>query len=123
MATWRKALVLGLAVLVGALPVLARVDASLGSDVTALSCEDCLLLPVGEEIDDELVHFDGEVAWYPVALLDAGIGGGAAVGIAILGGDQLTPGQMAGIGAIGAGAGLVIAILHHVLGVDKDGGK
>lgn len=126
MATWRKAVGLGLAVLLGMFPVFARVDTETheSADRIKYNQDYQVLLPNGDVCtDEELISADGELAWYLVALLDAGIGGASALGIAMLGGDQLTPGQMAGIGAIGAGAGLILAIMHHVIGDDSDGGE
>ena len=73
MAAWKKAVVVVLAAMVAALPVFAQV--TVAEKVQSV-------LPAGEEVpDSELLGAEGEVAWYLVALLDAGIAGGSAVGI------------------------------------------
>ncbi len=70
MARWKKALVLGLVVSVGAVPALARTEAQQTS----------VPLPQGDEIgDDELLQVEGELWWFIIAVL-AGAAGGAAGG-------------------------------------------
>jgi len=63
MAAWRRVLVVGLAVLVGAFPVLARVDAGLQVAATAVPQAE-VPLPQGDEVeDDELLQAEGELFW------------------------------------------------------------
>ena len=82
MATWRKALVLGLAVVVGAVPVLAQVDLGLQAAVPEVQ-QPSVPLPQGDEMGgDEVLRAEGEFWWFIIAVL-AGAAGGAA-GSAIL---------------------------------------
>jgi len=79
MATWRKALVLGLAVVVGAVPVLARVDLGLQAAAPVVQ-QPSVPLPQGDEMgDDELLQAEGEFWWFIIAVL-AGAAGAAAGG-------------------------------------------
>ena len=74
MATWRKALVAGLAVLVGAVPVFARVEA--GMQVATPEVQQTSVpLPQGDELgDDELLQTEGEFWWFLLfAMLGAGV--------------------------------------------------
>jgi len=72
-------LVVGLAVLVGVVPVLARVDAGLQA-AAAANQQTSVPLPQGDELgDDELLQADGELWWLIIAVL-AGAAGGAAGG-------------------------------------------
>ena len=79
MATWRKALVVGLAVLVGAVPTLARVD--VGLQVTATAAQQAgVPLPHGDEMgNEELLQAEGEF-WIAFAIVLCGAGIGAAMG-------------------------------------------
>lgn len=90
MATWRKVLVVGLAVLVGAVPVLAKVEA--GMQVAVPECQQTQVpLPSGDEMsDDELLQAEGELA--PLLVLLGYVLAGAAIGAGI----------GAGVGAIKA---------------------
>lgn len=74
MATWRKALVAGLAVLVGAVPVFARVEA--GMQVATPEVQQTSVpLPQGDELgDDGLLQTEGEFWWFLLfAMLGAGV--------------------------------------------------
>jgi len=106
MAAWRKALVVGLAVLVGTFPVLARVDAGLQVAATAVP-QASVPLPQGDELGDkELIQSEGEVG--PLVWV-VGIIWGALTGWATY---EMTkawgPVGAAVAGAIGAGGGLAI---------------
>jgi len=79
MAAWRRVLVVGLGVLVGALPVFARVDAGLQGAATAVH-QTSVPLPRGDEVgDDELLQAEGEIfiLWFLLAAAAAGAAGGA----------------------------------------------
>jgi len=79
MATWKKALVVGLAVLVGTLPVFARVDVGLPGSTSAAQ-QASTLLPEGKELgDDELLQAEGEIfiLWVLLGAAAAGAAGGA----------------------------------------------
>ena len=60
MATWRKALVVGLVVLVGAFPVFARVDVGLQAAAPAVQQTSVPLPRANEMGDDELLQAEGE---------------------------------------------------------------
>ncbi|MGC9523685.1 MAG: hypothetical protein ACP5HG_17670 [Anaerolineae bacterium] len=79
MAVWRKALVGGLAVLVGAFPVLARVDPGLPTSATVAQ-QAKVVLPQGRELgDEELLQAEGEFWWFIAEVLfGAAIGAGTA---------------------------------------------
>jgi len=71
-ATWREVLVVGLAVLVGAVPVLARVDAGL-QVATAAVQQTSVPLPNGDEMgDDGLLQTEGEFFWFWIIAILAG---------------------------------------------------
>lgn len=72
MAAWRKALVVGLVVLVGAVPVLARIEA--GMHVIAPKAQQTSVpLPQGDEMgDDELLQAEGEFFWFWIIAILAG---------------------------------------------------
>jgi len=77
MAAWRRVLVVGLAVLVGALPVFARVDAGLQVAATAVPQAE-VPLPQGDEVgDDELLQAEGELGLLLSLLISALIGAAA----------------------------------------------
>jgi len=108
MAAWKKAVVVVLAAMVAALPVFAQV--TVADKVQSV-------LPAGEEVpDSELLGAEGEVAWYLVAHLDAGIAGGSAVGIYYVGISSLDAGlQAACIGGIAFVATFLVGVNHYLL--------
>lgn len=75
MATWKKALVVILAALVGVVPVFARI--SEGSSVTQpFPSQKSIPLPQGDEMaSNELLQVEGEIWWLLVAMLFGAIGG------------------------------------------------
>jgi len=78
MATWRKALVLGLAVVVGAVPVLARVDLGLQAAAPVVQ-QPSVPLPQGDEMgDDELLQAEGELGFIAAVIIAFCVGAGWA---------------------------------------------
>jgi hypothetical protein len=113
MATWKKVVVVALAVVVLVLPVFAQV--TVAEEVQSV-------LPAGEELlDTELLGAEGEVAPILVALLDAGIAGGAAAGGYLVGCcTSLDPGEnAAALAAIGAASTILIWLCDRYLLSDR----
>ncbi|MBC7093434.1 hypothetical protein H5T53_05465 [Candidatus Bipolaricaulota bacterium] len=109
MAAGKKAVVVALAAVVGIVPVFAQ----MGAVQPAQEAQPCL--PIGQECsDDELLTVEGEIAWYLVALLDAGIAAGSAIGIYKIGGLDISEGaKIAAIGGVAGAAALI------VIGIDR----
>jgi len=93
-----------LAAAVAAVPVFAQV--TVAEEVQSV-------LPAGEKVpDSELLGLEGEAAWYLVALLDAGIAGGSAVGIYYVGIFNLDAGSQA---ACIGGIAFLVDASHYLL--------
>ena len=72
MARWKKALVLGLVVSVGAVPALARTEGGMPVATTEAQ-QTSVPLPQGDEIgDDELLQVEGEFFWFWIIAILAG---------------------------------------------------